>query len=500
MRPSPEARAAIAGVLIAALVAAVYFETVRLLVHQWNANDVYSYAYLVPVISALLIWLKRDDVRRHAGTPALVWGAAGLAAGLVALQLGRLSGTNVVQELSLVLSLAGLALLLFGWRAFGVLLFPLVYLLAMVPVWEFATGRLHPIFQLYSATLGVNALKLLGYPVVRQGVFIELPRITLEVAEACSGINYLISVLCIGIPLTILFIRGWTKRTAIVAAAVVIALLSNGLRVAIVALFAYYEVRGPNGDVHGPFALFRSLLISGIGYAVLFALVFRFADKSPFPAVSDDATAPPPLKIPLLPVSVAFVLLAGCLAFTALHRIDPIPLRAGLKVLPASMGEWQAQTVASFGSDLAALDFDDRLTQNYGARDGSEVNVFMGYYQRQSQGRELAGYGVRTLFKGRHLTSYSAPDGRRIKDSVVTHAGQTFYVAYWYAVNGRTVSEDYLAKLYTAWDSLVRRRSNGGIVMVTMKTPKDEPLELTRQRAGTVVAEMTRVSKTYFPD
>ena len=57
-----------------------------------------------------------------------------------------------------------------------------------------------------------------------------------------------------------------------------IALVSNGLRVAVVSSFAYLGIRGPNGDIHGPFALFRSLLISGIGFAAMFGLVFWLSD------------------------------------------------------------------------------------------------------------------------------------------------------------------------------------------------------------------------------
>src|SRR4051794_22838334 len=80
-----------------------------------------------------------------------------------------------------------------------------------------------------------------------------------------------------------LFVRSWYKRVFIVLASALIALLSNGLRVAIVSLFAYFEMRGPNGDIHGPFALFRSLMISGVGFMVLFGLVFRMGEQnSPF--------------------------------------------------------------------------------------------------------------------------------------------------------------------------------------------------------------------------
>ena len=95
--------------------------------------------------------------------------------------------------MSIVVTMSGLTLLIFGRRIFRIVLFPLVYLLAMVPIWDAFTVRLHPIFQLYSARIGVYILQAMGIPVLREGVSIELPNVTLEVAQACSGINYLIA-------------------------------------------------------------------------------------------------------------------------------------------------------------------------------------------------------------------------------------------------------------------------------------------------------------------
>src|SRR5204863_254874 len=107
---------------------------------------------------------------------------------------------NLLEELSIVVTMSGLTLLIFGRRIFRIVLFPLAYLLAMVPIWDAFTVRLHPIFQLYSARIGVYILQAMGIPVLREGVSIELPNVTLEVAQACSGINYLIAVLCVGYP------------------------------------------------------------------------------------------------------------------------------------------------------------------------------------------------------------------------------------------------------------------------------------------------------------
>jgi exosortase len=274
--------------LVGALFVAAYYRTFARLVVYWAANDMYSYAFLVPLISGLLVWVKRDELRQVPVTPGFVPGAALVSAGLLILLAGRTSGTNLAEQFSLVLTLAGLVWLVLGRAMLRQLLFPVAYLFAMIPFWESLTSRLHPYFQQYSATFGVASLRLFGLPVFTEGVLIQLPNVTLEVAEACSGINYLIAVLCIGIPVTHLYIKSWPRRILIVGLAVLIALLSNGLRVAIVAVLAFHDIRGANGDIHGPFALLRSLVISGVGYVALFALIHWFSDRRP--------PAPPPLR------------------------------------------------------------------------------------------------------------------------------------------------------------------------------------------------------------
>jgi exosortase len=267
--------------LVGALFVAAYYQTFVRLVAYWAANDMYSYAFLVPLISGLLVWVKRDELQHVPVTSGLIPGAALAAGGLLMLLAGRTSGTNLIEQFSLVITVAGLVWLVLGGTMLRRLLFPVVYLFAMIPFWESLTSRLHPYFQLYSAAFGVAALRFFGLPVYTEGVLIQLPNVTLEVAQACSGINYLIAVLCIGIPVTHLYIRSWPRRMVIVGLAVLIALLSNGLRVAIVALLAFHDIRGANGDIHGPFALLRSLLISGVGYVALFALIHWFSDRHP---------------------------------------------------------------------------------------------------------------------------------------------------------------------------------------------------------------------------
>ena len=73
-------------------------------------------------------------------------------------------------------------------------------------------------------------------------LFIQIPNITLEVAKACSGLDYLIAIVSIGIPLSIFYVSGFLRKVSVILIAVMIAILSNPLRVALIGMFSYHSI------------------------------------------------------------------------------------------------------------------------------------------------------------------------------------------------------------------------------------------------------------------
>jgi EpsI family protein len=506
---APGTRSRYQGLGIAAVLGAavllLYYPTIGKLAAYWSSNDMYSYGFLVPFISLYLVWLRRDVLLRTPRVPSFAFGLPLLAAGLLLLVLGHLSSTNLIEELSLPVTVCAVVLLVLGTRMTRALVFPLAYLGTMVPFWDFLTNRLHEPFQLYSATLGVGALRLFGIPVYRDGIFIHLPKMTLEVADLCSGVNHLVAVLCIGVPITQLFVRRWPTRVFIVSSAVVIALLSNGLRVAMVSLFAYYDMRGPDGDVHGPFSLFRSLLISGIGFVVLFWLISRFADTTPgadtmMPALGAAArTTNAPMATPIAIVA-AIAMVAGAAAFQRLHVVAPVPPVANLVLFPSAIGEWRVRAERPGTAALGNAGFDHAVSRSYTSPDGSDVELLVGYFERQEQGRELVGYRTSQLIGADGpVSTWTLPDGATVSDFTTTAKGVPYHVTYWYALQGTTGSRAYEAKWRTAWSSLVAGRTDGGVVVLRTRQRQGESVEATRARVRDFVHAVMVASRIYLP-
>jgi EpsI family protein len=497
-----DSRRLTAAALLAAAFLWTYYSTLQKLVDYWASNEMYSFGFLVPIISGYLIWVRRHHLRVLPANPSYGPGALVLASALTMLIVARASNTNVVEELSLPIAVIGTVLLVFGSRILQGLAFPLTYLFAMVPFWGFATDRLQAPFQLYSATVGVAALRLFDIPVLRDGVLIYLPQTTLEVAEVCSGINQLVAILCIGVPLAHMQIKSWSRRAIIVAAALIIAILSNGLRVAIISLFAYHGITGPNGDIHGPYSIFRTTLISGIGFLILFWLIARFSD-SPSQRSSGNANPerPAPRQRVRAPAfAIAIALFATVAGFERWHVVAAVPLSQDLAAFPHVIGRWHLVSERPFSPAVDAVGFDRTVSRRYAAPDGSEVDLLVGYFTRQQEGRELVGFELSHLLSPRESSATRTLAGAiEVKDFVTTFDRASYHVTYCYLLNGRTTSESYTARWWAAWDTLTRGRNNGGIVVVRTKLGTNGSAEIARARTRDFVEGVVAAFSRYLP-
>jgi exosortase len=197
--------------------------------------------------------------------------------GSLMLMMGNIGGVVIFQELSLIIIIPGLILMLLGTRYLMALALPLAYLILMVPILDEVIDKIHWPFQVFSATMGSAPLKILNIPFFHKAQYIELPNITLEVAEECSGVRYLISIIAIGIPLAYFTQRGWLRKVALVIIAVITGILTNVVRVTLVIIWAYYGAK----DIHGPFHMFQGLFVSMVGFLFLFVWAW-ILPKIPF--------------------------------------------------------------------------------------------------------------------------------------------------------------------------------------------------------------------------
>ncbi len=265
----PLARLALAWLVLIALARADWADMAR----QWWDSSTYNHILLVPPI---LLWLVRLRWRElMALAPSAWWpGLALLGGGMLAWLAGAAAGINLVSQLGAVAMLQAAVAALLGPRVAAGLLFPLGYMLFLVPFGD----EIVPLLQAITADLAVMLTHASGGPAVIDGVFIDTPVGLFEVAEACSGVKFLVAMVALGTLVAHLCFASWRRRAAFMLAAVVVPVLANGVRA-----WGTIYVAQSQGIAFA--AGFDHIVYGWIFFALVMAAVlgvaWRFFDRSP---------------------------------------------------------------------------------------------------------------------------------------------------------------------------------------------------------------------------
>ena len=267
--PLPHPRTPLWQILVlTALLAWLYGPVVKHLVGQWAHDPNYSHGFFVPAFSLFVIWSEKDRLRSLPLKPSFL-GLLVLAFGLAVLTAGILGAELFLSRFSLLLVIAGLVVLIYGWNHMRSLLFPWLFLLFMIPIPTIVFNEITFPLQLVASRAAAYTLPLLGVPVLREGNIIQLPAMALEVAEACSGIRSLMSLATLAIIYGYLMETRISIRVILALAAVPIAVLANSLRIIGTGLLVQYW--DPD-KAQGFFHTFSGWLIFVVSLIMLFVL------------------------------------------------------------------------------------------------------------------------------------------------------------------------------------------------------------------------------------
>jgi exosortase len=244
------AKPAAATAILASTLATLYWSILGGLVTQWWDDANYTHGFLVPVFSGFLIWRERARLMAtiRQGSP---WGLAVLVGGIGILMLGSIGSENFLMRSSLIVVLAGLVLFHLGTRLFRIVLFPLAFLLFMVPLPGVVFYAVTFPLQRLAAEQAAWTLDLLGVPVLLDGNVIHLSQITLGVTEACSGIRSLISLLASAVAWAYLTLPIGFVAVIFVLLAIPITIFANAARVVATGLIGqWFGVEYASGFFH----------------------------------------------------------------------------------------------------------------------------------------------------------------------------------------------------------------------------------------------------------
>ena len=252
---------------------ALYSKTLLELYNRSLESELYSHIPLIPLMSAYFFYLKRLEISSNAsycfkiGLP-LIFSAY---AACLALGFAWKPDVNVhlaATVFSAILFWAGGFMAFYGKKASRASVFPLLFLLFIVPVPEQMLDPLIVFLQERSADVAWFLFNLSGSPVQRDGMFFHLPGITIEVAKECSGIRSSLALFIAGVIAAKMFLSTWHGRLSFIAILLPIAILKNGIRITALTLAGYhFDERVFYGSLHtrgGIIFFMLALIISGV--------------------------------------------------------------------------------------------------------------------------------------------------------------------------------------------------------------------------------------------
>ncbi|HEX8534565.1 MAG TPA: exosortase A, partial [Allosphingosinicella sp.] len=258
---------------LAASVLLLFLRDASGMVRIWLESETFNHCALILPIIGWLVWQRLPELRQlqpSAWAPGLLLVAAGAAGWL----LGDAGSVAVARHAGLVLMLQGSVVACLGKQVACALAFPIFYAIFLIP----AGDELVPPMQTLTAQMCMALLGLVGLPAHIEGVFITTPTGYFEVAEACSGVQFLIAMIAYGALVANVCFRSWSRRLLFMAAAILIPVLANGVR----AWGTIYIAHLTSNDFAAGFDhVFYGWIFFALVIALLMAAGWPFFDRKP---------------------------------------------------------------------------------------------------------------------------------------------------------------------------------------------------------------------------
>ncbi len=475
--------ASIALSAAAVVVLVSFFDTVKELVLTWWDKPEYNHCLLILPIIIYLIYERREIFQKIAPEPSWL-GLLPLLGGGGLWLLGELADANVVRQFGLIIILQGCILTILGKRIFLGLLFPIFYMVFLVPFGDF----LVPALQDFTTVFVIMTLNLFNIPVFVEGVFLSIAAGNFHVAEACAGLRFLVATVALGTLMANVAYKTWGRQITVVILSFLVPILANGLRASGIILVAHWsDMKYATGVDH--------LVYGWIFFAVVLLIFISIAMTFTNRGVNDGyidftkkywtANTPVSLKqfaLPLI-ISVVFVVSAPFYSSVIEQRYqtfanNTLALDEKIWGVDTSMStDWKPQYQGA--SQVFHLRHEEQ--------DSDAIDIFAAYYKYQSQDAEMIRFGngvvqqdIWDRIDNRKVKTKISGSRASVNEILLQSGGKRRLVWYWYWVDGRITASNYKAKILDAKAKLLGGRLDSAVIALSV--PFDD-LNIDQKRA-----------------
>lgn len=454
----------------------LYAETWLDMERIWRSSATYNHCYLIIPISLWLFSRRKANTadKPAAGQQRFGWPLLLLCLLQLLYLAGFASGIALLMHIAAVLSLQALLWLALGNQNAKLHGFAIAYLIFLLPFGD----ELSPALQHITADMTVYLLQLAAIPVFREGLYLATPVGLFEVAEACSGLRFLIASIAISVLYAYLTYNKFIKQLLFVLVMVVVSILANGGR-AFMLVYIGEKTNmaygfGADHYLYG-WLFFGAVLMTG------FWLGGRFADNNTelkkallLRPLHQQSNA---LALPIL----AMLLLCTMLYKQSLPSVTPPEQPAQLSLLIAN-------SVLIDDSDWG-IRFVDSLQQTH-QKLPAGTEFFVAVYANNQQHGKLVSWDNK-LFDGNiwFITDRQSHNGKTFLQ-LKNQAQQYRSVLYWYQIGQSKSSSLAQVKLYQAWHLLSGQSGPASIFAVSAKGALTDDMQRNLQQlAAKLTAE-----------
>ncbi len=242
---------------------ACYYDVLTWIYSRYmSPESYYSHGFIIPFISGYLIWQNREELGKTSVKKSW-WGFFLIIFSVLVHIAGTILYVFSLSGFSIFLLIFGITLFLFGKNITGIILFPLGYLILMLPLPMALIGSISFPMKMFVAKAGAEIISILGIPISREGFHITIPAGSLLVGNPCSGLRSLISFLALGAILAYLSNISGIKKYLLFFLSFPVAILSNVIRVPILILISHFwglSAAAPDSFWHGASGVFVFIL------------------------------------------------------------------------------------------------------------------------------------------------------------------------------------------------------------------------------------------------
>ncbi len=459
------------------------------------------------MFSLFVVWQDRERLKAIAPAPS--WAGFPLVVlSMFVLVLGDRGADIFLPRVSFLILLAGLIILFQGWAFFRAVLFPWAFLILMIPIPALIMNRVTFPLQLVSAKLATVLLQLVVV-VHREGNVIWTINGPLDVAEACSGIRSLLTLVTLAIVYGYLMeARNWV-RVVLVCLAVPIAVVANSFRIVGTGLLVQFGHRDlAEGVSHAVWAF----VVFAVSLMLLFAahqvilLIWKSGPVAPRNVAHPEQEPTKGIRVNR-ESSYRFWIVAVLMLTAAIALHHPSWDRH-VASLPLQVGDWTGIDIPISQAELDILGPGEYLMREYKNAKQPQplINLFIPFLLSQSAGDTIHSPDHCLLGAGwfpisREVIQLTGSNGSLmpVNRYVVSKMGERQLVLYWFQAHGRVLASEWQAKYYLVSDSIHINRSDGGMVRLMTPMLDGESPDAAQTRMMKLGSQLLPLIDNYIP-